>query len=320
MSSPENKKRSFDTFESNQNNVTYSANKKLKPNEKPTFGPIYPQENTNNYKKHTKSKKNQHFNFFDIKFTQPNDFNHKTSHCLEFRKLPSVIQDHHLYYIINTELTNWYSTKSENKKNTNTVDTNGQFDIHLFHNRHNKSMHGFGYIYFENKSDASYILQLSKQNKLRSKYKKLTCHWRESLKDRDSYSAIYQTDEKLKGITKIIKISNLHWKTTVSHLKSIFNALDDQKTDYDPHWMKIIEDKNGYPKNQALIMLKDAETASAAIEKLENYILLGRKLIFEYSSYEYNGPLFMKYNDKNNVLSGQTKKLLFTNIKQCVKV
>eukprot|EP01083_Nonionella_stella_P035945 98056_1 len=312
MASNQDKKRSFKTFESNQNDIQHSAKKKPR---------------NSAHKKHKKKKNRSKPNFFDIKFSQPDDLNKEDSHCLEFHNLLSFMQEHNLYGLIKNELKLWYESKAKNKS-ANPVPTDGKMDIHLFHNRHNSGTTGFAYVYFENKSDASYILQLSNGKKLQTKYgKPIQCEWRQNAKDRDSYSSIYLTDTALKGETTLIKISNLHWKTTLLHLHTLFNSLNpsaeaadsDQKQDFDPRWMKIMEDKNGFPKCQSLVMLQDTKHAVDAVEQLQGRKVLGRKLKLEYSSYVHEGSLLTKYNEDNLQLGGVSHKLLLSNIKQSVK-
>lgn len=314
MSSTKNKKRSFRTFESNQKNVFDSKKKKHKKN---------------NYQK---KNKNMNRDYFDIGYKSCLDSFEVDDidklHCLEFHNLLSFLTENHLYGIIKHALNEWYKMKKEKKLE---IKTDGKFDIHLIHNRHNSGIEGFAFIYFENKSDASYILQLSKQKKLKMQKNNhlINCQWKQNSKD--EYSSIYQTDITLKGSSNIIKISNLHWKTTLFHLYQLFNSSilnddeseneNEKKRDLDPRWIRIMEDKNGFPKCQALIMLNNPQNVIYCIDKLTttNYKLFGRKLKFEYSSYQHQGELLTKYDENNLQLAGYTKKLLLKNIKQSVK-
>ena len=187
-----------------------------------------------------------------------------------------IIDEYVLHKLIESELSKRYQSKKEKKLE---VKTDGKIDIHLRHNRHKPSVAGLAFIYFENKSDASYILQLSNQGQLKTSTgnRTLRCRWREN--DRDVYSNIYQTDIKSKGITKVIKISNLHWKTTILHLNQIFLNLKNSKSisngdeskenkrDLTPRWIRILEDRNGFPKCQALVALNHPDDVIYCVDK-----------------------------------------------------
>ena len=285
------KKRSFESFESDQPNVH-------RPNKK----------------KHKKKRQNDS-DFFKIHYKSPPKFDLFSSHCVEFKNILHFVEEHHLSALVRNELSEWYKSK-KNKKSANSVAMNGEFDIHLFHNRHNSALCGFAYVHFCSKSDASFIAQQSKQRKLKYQNKAISVEWKQREQDRDSYSAIFQTDDEQKGKTKMVKLSNLHWKTTLLHLHKMFVSVS---ADFEPHFLRILEDKNGFPKGQALALLADANCASMAVEKLSNCELLGRELKIEHSSFAYDGPLFCKFNADTAELSGVSKKLLLSNLKQSVK-
>ena len=109
--------------------------------------------------------------------------------------------------------------------------------------------------YFENKPDASYIVQRGKLKIRKNKFEwSVDVAWRVGHEHSDAYSAIYRTDATLKGKSRMLKLSNLHWKCTMRHVHSLFNDLaengdteadDDTKMDFNPRWIRICEDKNG---------------------------------------------------------------------------
>lgn len=351
MSTESGKKRSFSESNSSQNKSSDGPKSK-----KQRLNKSHHHQNNKNRKfnkrkgKRGKSKKKLKYHKNGptkyVRYNEPDNFNHTTSHCLECHPISPFTNESHLHKIITNELNAWYQIKKEKKIE---VATDGVIDIHLIHNRHSVEISGYAFIYFSNKSDASYILQLSKQKKLKNQKRKLQCQWKEP--DRDNYSNIYQTDINLKGIAKIIKISNLHWKTTIFHLNQLFINLNNSNNDeakkeeenednhhededidikssekrvadITPRWIRIMEDKNGFPKCQALVMLNHAKDAIYCVDKLsgDNTKLLGRKPVFEYSCYMHNGEPFSKYNTNNMMLGGVTKKLLLSNIRQSVIV
>merc|ERR1712039_907005 len=101
---------------------------------------------------------------------------------------------------------------------------------------------------------------------------------------------IFQTDAEQKGKSPLIKVSNLQWKTTLLDLNKLFvAALGKEK---EPRFLRLLEDKNGFPKNAALVLLDNAETAMAAVDTLSGHCLLGRRIECAHSCFVYDGPLF----------------------------
>ena len=85
-----------------------------------------------------------------------------------------------------------------------------------------------------NGESRKYLIEQSKAGNFRFERRKIFVQRRRDNHDRDSFSLIFQNDNSLKGETNMIRVSNLHWKTTSKHLNNLFlcikNKVDVDKT------------------------------------------------------------------------------------------
>ena len=205
------------------------------------------------------------------------------------------------------------------------------------------------------------MIQQSKSGNFRFERRKIFVEWRRDNRDRDSFSVIFQIDNSLKGETNMIRVSNLHWKTTLKHLNKLFlsiknkvdktlidkkkikhnnennnendntsktdnkedeSNIDEMLNDFEPRWMKICEDNNGYPKGIALVMMKSNEIANQCIEFFQNIKndkycwILGRRLSFDCSKYKREiNDSFSRFDKLNLSRKDLTSRIMIENLR-----
>ena len=157
-------------------------------------------------------------------------------------------------------------------------------DIHYFKSITDDTLPGHATVTFESSGETAIAFRCLYDKQLTSEYKlKVNLHRSNRSKKsvRGDYDGNINEIFKEKNIeTKVLKLHNLHWKTTENDIIRFLKPITD-KTDEPPSVIHIARDAKGYPDGSAKVEFETTSLAQRVMMQLNGQQILNRNVTIE---------------------------------------